>query len=63
MIELGQIQLQQQSSIYEARTKLRGLAEALGYATIEATRLSIAVSDASRLLLRSCAEPRIAPVR
>jgi signal transduction histidine kinase/DNA-binding response OmpR family regulator len=60
MIELGHIRLQHQTSVYEARKKIRGLADALGYAPIVATRLATAVSEATRELLRSGREPRIA---
>jgi len=60
MIELGHIRLQHQTSVYEARKKIRGLADALGYDPIVATRLATAVSQATRELLRSSREPRIA---
>ena len=59
MIELGRIHLQHRTSVYDARNKVRGLANALGYETIEATRLAIAVSEAARELRRSNREPRI----
>jgi signal transduction histidine kinase/DNA-binding response OmpR family regulator len=59
MIELGQIQLQYRTSVYDARNKVRGLANALGYDPIEATRLATAVSEAVRELRRSNREPRI----
>jgi len=60
MIELGHIRLQHRTSIYEARNKIRGLADALGYDPIVTTRLATAVSEATRELLRSSREPRIA---
>ena len=60
MIELGLILLQHRSSIFEARNKIRGLADALGYDPIDATRLATAVSEATRELLRNSREPRIA---
>ena len=60
MIELGLIRLQHRSSIFEARNKIRGLADALGYDPIDATRLATAVSEATRELLRNSREPRIA---
>ena len=60
MIELGHIRLQHRTSVYEARKKIRGLADALGYDPIVATRLATAVSQATRELLRSGREPRIA---
>ena len=60
MIKLGHIRLRHQSSIYEARNKIRGLADALGYDPITKTRLATAVSEATRELLRSSREPRIA---
>jgi signal transduction histidine kinase/DNA-binding response OmpR family regulator len=59
MIELGQIRLQHQSSVYDARSKIRGLANALGYDPIEATRLTTAVSEAARELCDRNREPRI----
>jgi signal transduction histidine kinase/DNA-binding response OmpR family regulator len=60
VIELGHIRLQHRTSVYEARKKIRGLADALGYDPIVATRLATAVSQATRELLRSTREPRIA---
>ncbi|MBW2271587.1 MAG: response regulator, partial [Deltaproteobacteria bacterium] len=60
MIALGQIRLRHRSSVYDARNKVRGLANALGYDPIETTRLATAVSDAARKLRRSDAEPCIA---
>jgi signal transduction histidine kinase/CheY-like chemotaxis protein len=60
MIELGHIRLSHRTSVYEARKKIRGLADALGYDPIVATRLATAVSEATRELLRSSREPRIA---
>ena len=60
MIELGHIRLRHQTSVYEARKKIRGLADALGYDPIVATRLATAVSEATREMLRSSREPRIA---
>jgi signal transduction histidine kinase/DNA-binding response OmpR family regulator len=60
MIELGHIRLRQRTSVYEARNKIRGLATALGYDPIAATRLATAISEAARELLRSSREPRIA---
>ena len=45
--------------MYDARNKVRGLANALGYDPIEATRLATAVSEAARELRRSNREPRI----
>ncbi len=59
MIELGHIHLRHRSSIYEARKKVRGLAQALGYDPIAATRLTTAVSAATREMLQNCCEPRI----
>jgi signal transduction histidine kinase len=50
MIELGQIHLQHRASVYDARNKIRGLANALGYDPIETTRLATAVSEAAREL-------------
>jgi signal transduction histidine kinase len=60
MIALGQIRLQHRGSVYDARNKVRGLAQALGYDPIETTRLATAVSEAARVLQRSTREPRIA---
>ena len=59
MIELGQISLQHRTSVYDARQKIRGLADALGYDPIEITRLATAVSEAARELRRNSLEPRI----
>ncbi|MDJ0869463.1 MAG: histidine kinase dimerization/phospho-acceptor domain-containing protein, partial [Myxococcota bacterium] len=59
MIELGQIRLHHRASARDARAKVRGLAEALGYGPIAATRLATAVSEAARELHRSGLEPRI----
>ena len=59
MIELGQISLQHRTSVYDARQKVRGLADALGFDSIETTRLATAVSEAARELRRSSLEPRI----
>jgi signal transduction histidine kinase len=64
MIELGQIHLQHRASVYDARNKIRGLANALGYDPIETTRLATAVSEAARELrcnnLESCIEVSLA---
>ena len=60
MIALGRINLQHRSSVYDARNKIRGLASALGYDPIEATRLATAVSEAARKLHRQSVEPGIA---
>ena len=60
MIALGQIPLQHQTSVYDARNKIRGLASALGYDPIETTRLATAISEAARELRRNNLEPRIA---
>ena len=43
MIELGHINLRYRTSVYDARAKIRGLANALGYDPIETTRLATAV--------------------
>jgi len=59
MIALGQIHLQHRTSVYDARNKVRGLANALGYDPIETTRLATAVSDAARELRRNNLEPCI----
>ena len=59
MIKLGHIRLQHRTAVYDARAKLRGLANALGYDAMEATRLAIAVSEAARTLQRDHHEPRI----
>ena len=60
MIALGQIRLQHQTSVCDARNKVRGLANALGYDPIETTRLATAVSEAARELRRNNLEPCIA---
>ena len=59
MIALGQIHLQHRTSVYDARNKVRSLANALGYDPIETTRLATAVSDAARQLRRNNREPCI----
>jgi signal transduction histidine kinase/DNA-binding response OmpR family regulator len=59
VIELGTIRLQSRTAVYDARNKIRGLAEALGYDAIVATRLATAVSETTREMHRSCREPRI----
>ncbi len=60
MIELGQISLQHRTSVYDARQKIRNLADALGYDPIETTRLATAISEAARELRRNGLEPSIA---
>jgi signal transduction histidine kinase/DNA-binding response OmpR family regulator len=60
MIELGHINLRYRTSVYDARAKIRGLANALGYDPIETTRLATAVSEATRVLHRNDVESRIA---
>ena len=60
MIALGQISLQHRTSVYDARNKVRGLANALGYDPIETTRLATAVSEAARELYCNSLEPCIA---
>ncbi len=60
MISLGHIRIRDRSSVYDARGKIRGLADALGYDRIVATRLATAVSEAVRELLGSGGEARIA---
>jgi signal transduction histidine kinase/DNA-binding response OmpR family regulator len=52
VIPLGTIRLRHDSSVYEARRKLRGLAEALRLDAVAATRLATAVSQAARVLRR-----------
>jgi signal transduction histidine kinase/CheY-like chemotaxis protein len=60
MIPLGHIRIRERASVYDARGKIRGLADALGYDRIVATRLATAVSEAVRELLGSGGEARIA---
>jgi signal transduction histidine kinase/DNA-binding response OmpR family regulator len=60
MISLGRIRLQHRTSVYDARNKVRGLANALGFDPIETTRLATAVSEAARELRRNNLEPSIA---
>jgi len=60
MIALGKIHLQHRASVYDARNKIRGLANALGYDPVETTRLATAVSEAARGLRRNNREPCIA---
>ena len=59
MIALGVIRLAHPSSVYDARNKIRGLAQALGYDPIETTRLATAVSEAARELRKNYLESRI----
>jgi signal transduction histidine kinase/DNA-binding response OmpR family regulator len=59
VIELGRICLQHRTSVHDARTKIRGLAIALGFDAIETTRLATAVSEAARTLRRDHKEPYI----
>ena len=60
MIALGKIHLQHRASVYDARNKVRGLANALGYDPIETTRLTTAVSEAARELRCNNRKPCIA---
>jgi len=60
MIFLGRIRLQHRWSVYQARNKVRGLAAALGYDAIGATRLATAVSDLARTLQAHHRDPGIA---
>jgi signal transduction histidine kinase/DNA-binding response OmpR family regulator len=60
MIDLGHINLRYRTSVYDARAKVRSLANALGYEPIETTRLATAVSEATRVLHRNDVESRIA---
>ena len=60
MITLGQIDLQHGTSVYDARNKIRSLASALGYQSIECTRLATAVSEAAREMRGNNLQPRIA---
>jgi signal transduction histidine kinase/DNA-binding response OmpR family regulator len=60
MIELGHIRLQHQTAVYDARQKIRSLANGLGFDALETTRLTIAVSEAARALQRGDGESRIA---
>jgi signal transduction histidine kinase/CheY-like chemotaxis protein len=50
MMDLGRISLEHRSSIYDARRKIRHLADALGFDDIQSTRLATAISEASRRL-------------
>ncbi len=59
MIELGTIDLQHGTAVYDARDKIRGLATALGFDGIETTRLATAVSEAARLLARASLAPEL----
>ena len=52
MIELGTIRLRGRKAVYDARNKVRGLADALGYDEISSTRLATAISQAARELRR-----------
>ena len=59
MIALGHIPLRHRTSVYDARNKIRGLAVALGYDSVETTRLATAVSEIVRQLRCSDVELRI----
>jgi len=59
MIMLGQIRLRYHTSVYDARNKVRSLAQALGYDPIETTRLATAASEAARELRRNAVAPNI----
>ncbi|MGD2032535.1 MAG: response regulator [Gammaproteobacteria bacterium] len=59
MIDLGHICCRHQTAVYDARRKIRGLAEALGADPIETTRLATIVSHAVRQLRREQREPRL----
>ena len=50
MIDLGRIPLAHDRSVYDARNKIRVLASALGFDSIQTTRLSTAISTAARTL-------------
>ena len=50
MIELGRIPLSHDRSVYDARNKIRVLADALGFDSIQTTRLATAISTAARAL-------------
>ena len=68
MIELGHIHLQHQGSVYDARNKIRGLANALGYDAIGATRLATAMRGSrllrcsSRVASEMAVAKRVAPI-
>ena len=59
MIELGRICLQHRTSVYDTRAKIRGLASAVGFDSIETTRLATAASEAVRTLRREGRDPFI----
>jgi len=59
MIELGGISLEGRAAVYDARSKIRGLADALGFGEVGSTRLATAVSLAVRELQRACRSPRL----
>ncbi|MHC5023935.1 MAG: ATP-binding SpoIIE family protein phosphatase [Planctomycetota bacterium] len=59
MIDLGTIPITQQSSIIEARNKLRLVTEALAGDEVAATRVATGVSLMTRMLLRQGVSPRL----
>ncbi|MHC5027422.1 MAG: ATP-binding SpoIIE family protein phosphatase [Planctomycetota bacterium] len=59
MIELGAIPITQQSSVIEARNKLRVVAEALTGDEVTATRVATGVSLMTRMLLRQGVAPSL----
>ena len=48
-----------ESSVFDARRKVRNLATALGFADVEATQLAVATSEAVRRLLAAGGDPHI----
>jgi sigma-B regulation protein RsbU (phosphoserine phosphatase) len=65
LIDLGTIAIYGESSVLEARNKIRSVAEAMSYPVVEATRLATATSEIARLCLQQFTdsidpgEPRI----
>jgi class 3 adenylate cyclase len=51
MIELGQLRIETESSVVDARQKIAKLSEALGFDKISVTRMAIAVSQLCRTVL------------
>lgn len=59
MIDLGDIHIRNSDSFVETRKKILGLADALQFDAVTATRLATATSEMARILLRSGHEPLI----
>lgn len=57
---LGQIRLRGRDAVTDARAKVIGLAEALGFDAVNATRLAVATSEICRAVTREGVSPQLA---